>query len=202
MKDIAIFGAGGHCYAVVELIKSLGQWNPIVIYDDQPREATIFDIPVKKFSDQDTSPAALCITIGNNLVRKQIAARFESNYPSFIHATAAIYPSAIIGQGSVILPNAVVDAAVQLGDFCIVNNNATVSHNAEIGNFCHIAINVAVAGGVKIGECSLVGAGSVVLPEVKIGKHVTIGAGAVVTKDVPDNAIVYGNPARIIKYNE
>jgi len=53
--------------------------------------------------------------------------------------------------------------------------------------------------GVKVGSFSRIGAGSVILPGVKIGDNCLIGAGSVVTKDVPDNTIVYGNPAKGIK---
>ena len=47
-----------------------------------------------------------------------------------------------------------------------------------------------------------IGANCVVIGEIVIGKNVTIGAGSVVTKNIPDNAIVIGNPARILKYKE
>ena len=46
-----------------------------------------------------------------------------------------------------------------------------------------------------------IGAGAVILPGISIGENAMIGAGAVVTKDVPPNAVVYGNPAKIQKYN-
>ena len=52
-----------------------------------------------------------------------------------------------------------------------------------IGNNVKIGCNVCVIGGVHIGN------------------NVVIGAGSVVVKDVPDNAVVAGNPAKIIKYN-
>lgn len=50
-----------------------------------------------------------------------------------------------------------------------------------------------------VGEHVAIGAGAVILPGVSIGKHALIGAGAVVTKDVPENSVVVGNPARIIQ---
>lgn len=53
-----------------------------------------------------------------------------------------------------------------------------------------------------MGEKTLVGIGATVIPNVKIGKNVSIGAGTVVLQDVPDNAVVVGVPARIIKYQE
>ena len=53
---------------------------------------------------------------------------------------------------------------------------------------------------VNIGNDVWIGARVTILPGVKIGNGAIIGAGSVVTKDVPDFAIVGGNPARVIKY--
>jgi acetyltransferase-like isoleucine patch superfamily enzyme len=50
----------------------------------------------------------------------------------------------------------------------------------------------------RIGRAARIGGGSVLLPGVTIGANAFVGAGAVVTRDVPDGAIVVGNPARII----
>ena len=47
-----------------------------------------------------------------------------------------------------------------------------------------------------------IGSGSVILCNVTIGENAMIGAGSVVTKDVPDNAVVVGNPARVVRYYE
>ena len=52
----------------------------------------------------------------------------------------------------------------------------------------------------KIGDNVIIGAGAKVLGPINIGNNVTIGANAVVTKDIPDNAVVVGNPGKIIKY--
>ncbi len=203
MKNVHLFGAGGHCYAVIELIRSIGSYVPFRVYDQLPKVETILRVPVVKDDLEIGDEEAMCITIGNNEIRKKVASKFSNNhFPVFTHPSATIYPSSRLGIGTQILPHAVIDADVTLGAFCIVNNNATVSHNVETGDFVHIAINAAVTGGVSIGEGTLVGAGSVINPLLKIGKWVTIGAGAVVTKDIPDYAIVYGNPAQIIRYNK
>ncbi len=57
--------------------------------------------------------------------------------------------------------------------------------------------SAAVAGGAFIKEGALIGAGSVIMPGIRVGKWAVIGAGSIVTKDVPDYAMVYGNPAKI-----
>ncbi len=200
MNKISLYGAGGHAFAAIELINSLGEYKPIVVFDDQPKKAKILDVPVKKYSIVEPSES-LCISIGDNNNRKKIALEFDAKYPSFVHQSVVSYPSVTTGKGTLVLPNVVLDAEVAIGNFCIINNNATVSHNVILKDFVHIAIQAAIAGGVEVGEGTLIGAGSVILPEIKIGKWATIGAGAIITKDVPDFAVVYGNPAKIIRYN-
>lgn len=75
-----------------------------------------------------------------------------------------------------------------------------------IGNNCHIGQNVTIGGskgGVpKLGDNVRVGGGSFVIGDITVGNNVVIGANSVVNKDVPDNAIVAGAPARILRYQE
>lgn len=54
----------------------------------------------------------------------------------------------------------------------------------------------------RIGNNVTVGCHVAIIGDITIGNNVTIGAGSVVVKDVPDNAVVVGNPARVIKYKE
>lgn len=52
---------------------------------------------------------------------------------------------------------------------------------------------------IVIREGAWIGAGATILPGIEVGKHAVVGAGAIVTKDVPDYAVVVGNPAKVIK---
>lgn len=52
-----------------------------------------------------------------------------------------------------------------------------------------------------IGKSCVIGVGATIMGGVRVGDHCIVGAGAVVTKDVPDNTIVAGNPARVIREN-
>ncbi len=198
MKEIVLFGAGGHCYAVIELIRSLGEFIPSKIIDDNPETNSILGLDVL-LAEEKHITEIMCITIGNNRVRKKIAEMYASDYPSFIHRTAVVYPSVTIGEGTMIHPLAVLDADVSIGKHCIINNHSTVSHNSVVGDYAHIAIQATIAGGVKIGEGVLVGAGSVILPNVEIGEWSTIGAGAVVSKSIAPYTTVVGIPAKPLK---
>ncbi len=199
MKKISLYGAGGHCYAAVELIRSLGSYDPEVIYDDNPNATSILGVPVQP-TPSEPRAGDWCISIGNNEHRAQAGKRVIGDFPHFVHNSAVVYPSVKIGKGTLVHPNAVLDADCSVGSLCIVNNNATISHNCRIDDYCHVAIQAALAGGVTVGEGALLGAGCVVLPNIKIGKWATVAAGAVVTRDVPDYAVVAGTPAQIIKY--
>lgn len=76
---------------------------------------------------------------------------------------------------------------------------------ATIGDNCILEQNVTIGGrsGLeilpKIGNNVMIGAGAAIIGPVVVGNNVQIGAGAVVVKDIPDNCVVIGVPARIIK---
>ena len=78
-----------------------------------------------------------------------------------------------------------------------VGKNCTIYQNVTIGNDEKNVANVP-----EIGDNVIIYANSVVFGKIKIGNNVTIGAGSIVFKDIPDNAVVVGNPGRIVKYKE
>ena len=76
----------------------------------------------------------------------------------------------------------------------IIGKNLLVRHNTTIGNSKFDGKCPVIGNNVNIG------ANSVIIGDIKIGDNAIIGAGSVVVKDVPENAIVCGNPAKVIKY--
>lgn len=197
-----LFGGNGHCKVVVDLIKQASLTKVEAIFDDEPKLDAIEGIPIYKSESLDFfNQKELIIAIGNNQVRKRIASQIEAKYVTAFHPTAIFSSDFSIGEGSVIMASAVINSSVKIGKHCIINTGSVVEHDCLIGDFVHVSPNATLAGNVTIGEGTHVGIGACVIQGVKVGRWVTIGAGTVILSDVPDFAVIVGNPGKVIKYN-
>lgn len=119
---------------------------------------------------------------------------------SIIHPDVDLIMSSV-GPGAYIQEKVVIQANVRFGNNCSVHMGCLIAHDVRVGNSSFISFAVAVSGEVEIGDGAFIGANATIVPRIKIGKFATVGAGAVVIKDVPDYAVVAGNPARVVKEN-
>lgn len=197
-----LLGGGGHCKVIIDIIQKSNLDFIEAIIDEKPKTDKIFNIPVIQISSSDFLLSKfLIISIGNNKIRKKIATQISTNYLTAIHPSSIIGTNVIIQEGTVIMAGTILNPNVKVGKHCIINSAAVVEHDCVLENFVHISPNAALAGNVFIGEGTHVGIGSSIIQGVKIGKWVTIGAGTVIINDVPDYAVIVGNPGKIIKFN-
>ena len=202
LTKILIIGASGHAKVVIETIKANEECCQIVLTDQDSAKVgqqLFADTPIRPLENWENLPLPCHIAIGNNLHRKQLsleAEKHERELFTTIHPVAHVSPSASIGNGCFIAPQAVVGAETQISAGCIINHGAIVDHDCQIGAYSHIAPNATLCGGVEVGQSCLIGAGATLLPGVKVGSYVVIGAGAVITSDVPDHQTVFGMPGK------
>ena len=204
-NGIYLIGAGGHAKVIADILEK-NNFSILGIIDKNLAGTSFLKKYAVKADWQDFEIKDVdnfIIGIGNNQIRKSISndllnGRFfaiikdkSSNISIYSH----------IGEGSVVMPGVTINVDVKIGAHCIINTNSSIDHDCILDDFVHISPNVGLAGNVQVGEGTHIGIGASVIQGIKIGKWCTIGAGAVVIQDVPDFAVLVGNPGKIIKFN-
>lgn len=196
-EHVFLYGASGHAKVIIDILEAQGK-NVSGFIDDNQSLNNFRGLRVYHDA-KDIRP--ILISIGDNKTRKIVADKLtETSFEIAIHPSAIISQRSYIGYGTVVAQGAVIQADTVVGKHCIINTGATLDHDCKIQDFVHISPNATLCGNVNIGEGSWIGAGVTIIPGVKIGNWSRIGAGAVVLKDVSDNAVVAGVPAKLLKY--
>ncbi len=202
--SILLVGAGGHARACLDVIECEGFHsifgligltsevgsrilNSQVIGDDN-------DLP--KFQSNCSKALVAIGQIKNWMLRFHTFQKLiECGYqlPVIVSPRAYVSPYAKIGNGTIIMHGAVVNAGAQIGDNCIINNQSLIEHDAVIGNHCHVSTGTIVNGGTQVGEGSFIGSRSVIKENIQIGNHCLIGMGLTVRHNLPDETFLSVN---------
>jgi len=144
------------------------------------------------------------IGIGEPFVRKQLWHQIENlqniNFPILAHPSSYISKTAHLNSGSFVGVHSIIEHQAEIGHHCLIDSAAIIEHNCKIGDFVNVSPSASLAGNVIIGDGTIIGINATIKENIKIGSNVVVGAGAVVVNDIPDNAVVYGVPARITRY--
>lgn len=197
-----LYGASGHAKVIIDCLKS-SYVSISGVFDDDPVKSTILEYPVLgKYYNEFMPEENIIISIGDNLIRRRISNIVSHSFGTVFHKSAVISNTARIDCGTVIFHNSVIQSSAIIGKHVIINTASSVDHECIIDDYVHVSPNATLCGNVSVGTGTHIGAASVIVPNVNIGKWVTIGAGTVIISDIPDYAVVVGNPGRIIKYKD
>lgn len=122
---------------------------------------------------------------------------------SIIDPTAVVpHGFCSIGNGCLICPLAQLSADTTLGDNVILLPNSFVGHDSTLEEYVSIANNACIGANVHIGYGTHIGTNASTREKITIGKYAVVGMGSVVLNDVPENGIVVGNPAKLLRTKE
>lgn len=218
MRDllrIVVVGAGGQARDTAWLIEELARagasyhFSGFILSDLKylgPRDSKERLLGDFTWLERHASEVdALALGIGTPLVRLRLAEQLMREWPgmewpSLVHPSVQIdRQSAELGRGTMIACGTAGTVNLKVRDFALVNVGCTLGHEADIGRGCVINHGASISGGVVLNDGVLVGTGARVLQYVEVGAGATIGAGAVVTKNVSQDAVMVGVPARPIE---
>lgn len=214
--DVVIVGSGGLGREVLwtlnhqEMIvaDSSGQsFQPRVVGfldDDSSRHASLVNnVAVLGGLDWlvDNRDVLVVLAIGIPDIRQNVVTRLSERGASFatvVSPDSNIGEQSRVGEGSIVLPGAIVTTNVEIGRFTLLNPTVSVSHDCVVGDFCSLGPGVSLAGNVKIGTGCDIGTNASVIPGKRIGTNTIVGAGACVTHDLPDSVTAVGVPAKVL----
>ena len=198
MKNLIVYGCGGHARSVAEVALANGKTRLVFVDSRAKANETIFGFPVvTSFQDEN---AGIIIAIGDNEKRASLFGRFLPQQCESIVAHDAYFGrDVVIGRGSFVGHGAYLGPGVTADVNSILNTRCVIEHESRVGAHCHIAINATVAGRCQIGDFVTLGAGVTVIDNISICSNVFVGAGATVTRNLDTAGLYVGVPARKIK---
>ncbi len=215
MKEVLILGAGPQARIIPDIIDALDDIELSGFVDVADERAFLTGdaagFSVLEWTDFqeeiDKKPGQFDILISTDRMDKRkelitLLRNFPFNLTNIIHPSAIISKSAKIGDGCLIAPGVIVGPGAEIGSHTVLNSAVTIDHDTILQKNVIVGPGVHIPGHVKVRSHTFIGVGSSCVNSVTIGSNCLIGAGSVVTKDIPDNVIAVGVPARVIREKE
>lgn len=210
---LLIYGAGGLAKEVYDIVirNYPDKWDDILFIDDYAEEGTKSFGKTVKFS---TILAELkngqkqyegIVAVGEPRDRELLTQRFTDagiSITNIIDRTARISPTAKLGTGVIICEFVSIHAFADVGSGVLIQPGAVIGHDIIIGDYSVMGTYSAPGGECVFGKNTYVGMNATIKEKLTVGNNAIIGMGAVVFRDVEENTVVVGNPARVTKGND
>ncbi|MDV2857688.1 NeuD/PglB/VioB family sugar acetyltransferase [Oceanimonas sp. CAM02] len=183
---ILLIGGGGHCHSVIDVLELQNQYQIYGIVDTSSRiGSTVLGYPVLG-SDEDLPQlfercTNALITVGHiqsSALRIKLfkaAKNVGFMLPAIVSPLAYTSRYAQLGEGTVVMHHALVNANARIGVNCIINSKALIEHDTKVGNHCHIATAAIINGGAQVEDHIFVGSNSVIIQGAQVHSFVKAG---------------------------
>lgn len=150
MKQYILYGNGGHARVIKDLIHLLGG-EVVHVFDSE-----------NQYNPEVFPKAELIIAIGNSEIREKISQEVSHQFGKLIHPKAVLANDVEVGEGTVILANAVIQAGAKIGKHCILNASIVIDHDVMIGSYVSIYPNSYIGGEAQITNHKIIDPNTVV----------------------------------------
>jgi len=210
IKKTIIYGCGDMGIQTYNILKHDPLVEVIGFLDDDKKNSTFIGLPVLGDSNvindikKTHKVTHGIVTIGDNKIRSK---KTEDLIKKDLKILTIIHPQAYtdnvmgIGVGTIVEMGAYIHPETIVGKGCFICSGSIVAHNSVVEDYALIAGGVVFGSRVKIGSYSLIGVGANISPYITVGKNVIVGTGSAVIKNLPDNVIAAGVPAKILREN-
>tara|TARA_B110000046_G_scaffold145411_1_gene152570 strand:- start:489 stop:1118 length:630 start_codon:yes stop_codon:yes gene_type:complete len=204
-NNVILVGYSGHAIVLADMIieeggKIIGYTEKVAVKNN-PFSLKYLGLEQSKEFKYFNSKYNFVVGIGDNITRMKITSFLRTknqNIISIVHPSSSISKTAKLGSGIFISRNVSVNNHCEIGDDVIINTSSSIDHECKIFQGAHIAPGAVLCGNVQVGTGTFVGANAIIKEGVKIGDYVKIGAGSVVLKNIGNNALIVGNPGKLV----
>lgn len=216
LRKYAIYSAEGFAREILPSLRSQaeGDKTDIVLVDDDPgkKGAIVHGCKVIDFAELCTDAhrdRQVSVAVADPAVRQNLVGQCEAEGFSFFSISDPSHvrlDNVAVGEGAISCAHTVYTGDAEIGRHFHANIYSYVAHDCRIGDFVTFAPRVSCNGRVHIGDGAFVGTGAVIRQgtaeePLRIGRGAVVGMGSVVLHNVPDGAIVAGNPAKLLRTN-
>lgn len=188
MEDIVIVGFGGHAKSMADCIERMGVFRIIGYTDFENRhikyEYLGTDDKLQAIYDSGVRKAAVGIGyLGKSELRckvHNVLKKIGFELPIITDPSAIVANSAVVGEGTFIGKNAIINAEAKIGKMVIINTMALVEHECVVEDYSHIAVAAVLCGQVKVGKAAFIGANATVIQNMLIPEYKIVPAGITV----------------------
>lgn len=120
---------------------------------------------------------------------------------TYIHPDARIYTHQPLGEGSVVLPGAVIEPHARVGANTMIWSNVTLAHHSSVGDHCWVAAGTVVSGQAKILRNTFLGVSCTVVNAVTVEEYNVVGASALISRDTKPYSVHLARSAEPFRYS-